>query len=182
MDEKLLKKDKEIALLINYCKTLQNEKENESSLLNQLNTVVDENLILCQEIKKLEEVIDKQDDYIKNLTNDIVDKDNMINHQNQDIIDKDNIINHQNQDIIDKDNDIINLTNKIRDLEEQLQELKKLIDNIKNFITTINSSQKIQLFNPSKIIDNLMISFYNRLCGTIYQTPPLSPKKSLNRS
>ena len=168
MDEKLLKKDKEIALLINYCKTLQTEKENESSLLNQLNTVVDENLILCQEIKKLEEFIDKQDDYIKNLTNDIVDKDN--------------IINHQNQDIIDKDNDIINLTNKIRDLEEQLQELKKLIDNIKNFITTINSSQKIQLFNPSKIIDNLMILFYNRLCGTIYQTPPLSPKKSLNRS
>jgi uncharacterized coiled-coil protein SlyX len=182
MDEKLLKKDKEIALLINYCKTLQNEKENESSLLKQLNTVVDENLILCQEIKKLEEFIDKQDDYIKNLTTDIVDKNNIINKQNDyiknllnDIADKDNMISNQNQDII-------NLTNKIRDLEEQLQELKKLIDNIKNFITTINSSQKMQLFNPSKIIDNLMILFYNRLCGTIYQTPPLSPKKSLNRS
>lgn len=84
------------------------------------------------------------------------------------------IINNLEYQLLEKDIELKQLKDEIIDLHfdiynknKEINNLQNLLDDIKNFISTIQDDNSyIQLFNPNKILDNLMIIFYNHLCGT----------------
>ena len=195
MNDELSTKNKEIQLLIQYCQELElklknckkNDNNNEVlSLLNELDDILDENIILYDYLTLYTNNNKLLSSHIYNLTQKLDEYDYQIIKYDIDI--------QQLNMIYDEQKKNLNLKNKeLKDKEEEIKELQKLIyekdfiindyvnliDHIKEFISSIQESQTyIQLFNPTKILDNLMILFHNQLCGTIYPTPPLSSKFS----
>lgn len=128
--------------------------------------------ILTLKNKEIELLIDHchkhNDEFIKvlNELDDVLDE-NLILY---DYIDFYRLKNKQLQQIIKEKDDIIN-------------DYVQLIERVKNFISSIQESNLyIQLFNPSKIVENLMILFHHHVCGSIYDSPSLTPTNLHNRS
>ncbi len=160
------------------------EQEHLTKLLqckdNEINILNDKILINKKFIKEQEELIIKQNDELIDLNFIIYNHNNNINDLQVQIEDRDREILQLNQQ----------MTNIVSDKNKEIEELKmlndhyvKLIEEIKMFIANIQQSQYIPLFNPARIVDNLMIIFKEKiLCqdkdyDPLLITPPSSPLK-----
>ncbi len=185
----LLLKDKEISLLINHCDTLI-QQSNTLKLLNDFDTVLEENKYLYDYIDKLTttyteslaEVKKEQDKYIQEQRG-IIDK------QNDELVDLNFVIYNQNiyknEEMInplylaDREEEIEQLKTQLNDKTKELLKLHAIIDEIKTFIA--NQSPYTQFSYGLTIVENLMILFKEKiLCQTDHDLIPLiiSPESS----
>src|SRR6516162_5366292 len=116
MDDKIKQKDKEISLLINHCQKLQHTQEDYNMIFNHLNQVVDENLILCQNLKKLEEHIDELD---------------------YKLLESELQLNQLQNTMYNKDNDMKELQTNVDNKDNKIKELQTNINNINNLLKQI---------------------------------------------
>ena len=232
LQDEIALKDKEIALLINHCDTLI-QQSNTLKLLNDFDSLIDENNYLYDYIDQLNKKCQVHEDELKEFTTNM-EEINLLNNNEQEkltkllyckeetiniltnryghskkfIEEQQELIKKQNDELIDLNFVIYNQNKEMQDLqarsylierEEEIEKLKKqvneytcLINEIKNFIAAQQS--QYPLFNPSKIMDNLMILFNEKiLCyddspkynNKIVQEIPKNKKmkkKLLNRS
>lgn len=128
-------------------------------------------------------------------------QDDLISKQNDELIDLNFIIYNQNKELYDYEHtkeEIELLKNHHKELNHNYDKLKKecdetqalnahycsLIEEIKTFICNTQKSQYIPLFNPSKIVENLMILFNEKiLCSDTndYEVPPIPKNKRMKK-
>ena len=239
LQDEILLKDKEIALLIAHCESLTNPIKS-LKLLDELNNVIEENkrlndlltlkqseieslndhtLILNDQImikaeknKKLHEQLNIKEEMISCLEHNNNKKDNLIQEQddlireryndinklNDELIDLNFVLYNKNQEIdqmteaykekevfenplyidessIEKDQLKLQLQDKQTMIDEQAKQIEHyatLIDNIKKFIA---SQQCVPLFNPGKMIEHLLAFFHEKTYDIPLLSPDLSP-------
>ncbi len=203
LQNELLLKDKEIALLISHCDSLV-QKSNTLQLLNDFESILDENRHLYDHIDQLNKKITLHSNELKEFTTNMEELIS-VNNKEQDRLQKlvyskddefkllyerlmtskkicteqEELITKQNDELLElnfiiynKNKEIYYLKNQIEINNKEFEEVRilnaqygSLINEIKEFIE--NQSQCIPIFNPSKIVENLMLLFNQKILGTV---------------
>lgn len=102
----------------------------------------------------------------------------LIKKQNDELIDLNFIIYNQNKYLAERQEEINKLKNKVDEIQSLNNDYVSLIDEIKTFIANAQQSQYIPLFNPARIMDNLMILFNYPCHGDDFDPLLVSPEVS----
>ena len=160
--------------LYDHIDTLNNKHHDElidfTKNMEEMNSVNDKEqehlnkLLVC----KNDEIAILNDRCVKNKQY-IQEQNELITKQNDELIDLNFVIYNQNKELYDLQY-LKEREEDIEDLKKQYDELKvlnnhyvNLIEEIKTFIDNTQKSQYIPLFNPTRIVDNLMILFNEKI-------------------
>ena len=194
-EQDLVLKDKEISLLINHCDTLI-QQSNTLKLLNDFDTILDENKYLYDYIddlsiasKKDQNNLSIKQDEISTLNNHIKEQRDLIVKLNNELVDLNFVIYNQNLSrneeminplyLCEREEEIEQLKMQLNDKNKEILKLQSVIDEIKIFIA--NQSPYMPIFTASSVVDQLMILFKEKiLCQTedFEKSGSLTPSKS----